>query len=147
MVISKKKRKGLYPELILYFFLQGGGAAHFGKHCCKTTYKKSLIVPHVYFFSLFPIVPLCCYRPHTAPFLLTTALNLANVSWGAVAPTLGTTASDASFVSCVKCCRGIFSFFRKYDFFCQNYSGKLFALTKDYILFPIPFNSTQSCHI
>ena len=83
MVISKK---------IKVFTLNRSFIEYFGKHCCKITYKRSLIVLHVYFFSLFPIAPLFSYRPLTALFLLTAPLNLVKSPWGVVAPTLGTTA-------------------------------------------------------
>ena len=87
---------------IKVFTLNRSCIEYFGKHCCKITYKRSLIVLHVYFFSLFPIAPLFSYRPLTVPFLLTALLNLANASWGAVAPTLGTTAFYQCNVSLLK---------------------------------------------
>ena len=82
----------MISKKIKVFTLNRSCIEYFGKHCCEITYKRSLIVLHVYFFSLFPIAPLFSYRPPIAPFLLTAPLNLANAPWGAVAPTLGTTA-------------------------------------------------------
>ena len=89
----------MISKKIKVFTLNRSCIEYFGKHCCKITYKRSLIVLHVYFFSLFPIATLFSYRPPIAPFLLTAPLNLANAPWGAVAPTLGTTAlNDFYFI-------------------------------------------------
>ena len=114
MVISKKKKFAIFLLNLLYslkkikvFTLNRSCIEYFGKHCCKITYKRSLIVLYVYFFSLFPIAPLFSYRPLTAPFLLTVPLNLANAPWGAVAPTLETTALNEryKFVKSIKLCQ------------------------------------------
>ena len=50
--------------------------------------------------------------------------------WATKEKRLRTTALDASFVPCVKCvmcCRGIFSFFRKYDFFLPELQWSYFV--------------------
>ena len=88
----------MISKKIKVFTLNRSCIEYFGKHCCEITYKRSLIVLHVYFFSLFPIAPLFSYRPPIAPFLLTAPLNIANAPWGAVAPTLETTGLTYKFI-------------------------------------------------
>ena len=83
----------MISKKIKIFTLNRSCIEYFGKHCCKITYKRSLIILHVYFFSLFPIAPCSLTAPQSPPFFL-PPLNLANAPWGAVAPTLGTTGLD-----------------------------------------------------